>query len=136
MAMAAENQELQKREAQSVETVERTRSRQVFSPRADVYETGESIVVIADMPGVTEESVDITLEKNVLTIHGRVEIPDRQNYKLSYGEYEEGDYERSFALSEGVDRDRIQATVKDGVLRLVLPKSREAIARKIPVKAG
>jgi len=134
--MATETKELQKKDAGTVEQVERTRERQIFSPRADVYETGEEIVVMADMPGVREDSVDITLEKNVLTIQGKVEAPSREGYRLAYGEYEDGDYERSFALSEGVDRDHIKATVKDGVLRLALPKAKVAAARKIPVKAG
>ena len=134
--MTTTTQEIQKVEDQAVDNVENTRDREVFSPRADVLETGEAIVVVADMPGVVEDSVDITLEKNVLTIQGRVDAPEREGYKLTYGEYQDGDYERSFALSEGVDRDGIEATVKDGVLRLTLPKSKEAAARKIPVKAG
>jgi len=134
--MAAETREVQKAETQPVESTERTRSGQVFSPRADVYETAEAIVVVADIPGAKEDSVDITLEKNVLSIQGRVKSEERGGYKLTYGEYEEGDYERSFVLSEGVDRNKIEGTVKDGVLRLVLPKAKEAVARKIPVKAG
>ena len=134
--MTTATQEIQKTEEQKVETVEPTRSREVFSPRADVLETGEAFVVVADVPGVSEESVDITLEKNVLTIKGGVDVPEREGFKLTYGEYRDGDYERSFALSEGVDRDGIEATVSEGVLRLVLPKSKEAAARKIPVKAG
>jgi len=134
--MAAQSQELQKKEAQAVAGAERTRTRTVFSPRADVFETGEAIVVVADLPGVKEDGVDITLEKNVLTIAGRVDTPDRKPYKLAHSEYEEGDYERSFVLSQGVDQDGIKATVRNGVLRLVLPKAREAVARKIPVKAG
>jgi HSP20 family molecular chaperone IbpA len=134
--MATETKELQKTGTGTVEQAERTRERQVFSPRADVYETGEEIVVMADMPGVREDSVDITLEKNVLTIQGKVEAPSREGFQRAYGEFEDGDYERSFALSEGVDRNSIKATVKDGVLRLALPKAKEVAARKIPVKAG
>lgn len=133
--MATETKELQKTDTGTVQQAERTPERQVFSPRADVYETGEEIVVMADIPGVQEDSVDITLEKNVLTIQGTVDTPSHKGYRLAYGEFEDGDYERSFALSERVDRDKIQATVKDGVLRLVLPKAKETAARKIPVKA-
>jgi len=134
--MTTTTQEIQKAEEQAVDSVENTRDREVFSPRTDVFETGEAIVVVADMPGVVEDSVDITLEKNVLTIKGGVDVPEREGFKLTYGEYRDGDYERSFALSEGVDRDGIEAMVKDGVLRLTLPKSKETAARKIPVKAG
>jgi HSP20 family molecular chaperone IbpA len=134
--MSNPTEQMQTRPDESVERPEPTRSRQTFTPRADVHETAEAIVVTADMPGVTESSVDITLEKNVLTIQGTVTTPERSGYKLSYGECEDGDYERSFALSEGVDRDKIEASVKDGVLQLTLPKSKEAASRKIAVKAG
>ena len=134
--MATETKELQKTGTGTVEQTEQARERQVFSPRADIFDAGEEIVVMADMPGVQEDSVNITLEKNVLTIQGKVDATSREGFRLAYGEFEDGDYERSFALSEGVDRDGIQATVKDGVLRLALPKAKEAVARKIPVKAG
>jgi HSP20 family molecular chaperone IbpA len=80
--------------------------------------------------------VNVTLEKNVLTVRGDVATPTCEGHRLTYAEWESGDFERSFALSEGVDRDGISATVRNGVLRLTLPKAREALARKIPVKAG
>ena len=134
--MATKAKELQKAGTEAAQQTERRPERQVFSPRADVYETGDEIVVMADMPGVLEDSVDITLEKNVLTIQGKVDTPSHAGYRLAYGEFEDGDYKRSFALSEGVNQDGIEATVRDGVLRLVLAKAKEAAARKIPVKAG
>jgi HSP20 family molecular chaperone IbpA len=134
--MAADNQELQNRAAEEPTSPERTREAQVFSPQADVFETGDSIVVVADMPGVSEADVDITLERNILTISGHHPSTQREGYRMIYGEFEEGDYERSFALSEGVDRDSIEATVSNGVLRLTLPKAKEAATRKIPVRAS
>jgi HSP20 family molecular chaperone IbpA len=87
------------------------------------------------MPGVDESSVDITLEKNVLTIEGRVEWERPEGYELAYAEYGVGDYHRTFALSNEVDQSRIEATVRNGVLRLVLPKSEVAKTRKIAVRA-
>jgi HSP20 family protein len=127
--------DLEKREV--VETgVERTRDRLAFVPRADVYETDEAIVVVADMPGVDETSVDITLEENVLTINGLVESEQPEGHSLAYAEYQIGDYQRAFRLSDQVDRDGIQATIKDGVLRLHLPKITEARMRKIPITTG
>jgi len=134
--MTGQSSELSTAPERQVQETNQGRQRETYSPRADIYETGEAIVVMADMPGVAQDSVDITLEKNVLTIQGRVAPTDRSGYRMAYGEYEDGDYERSFALSEGVDRDAIQATVSDGVLKLVLPKARQAASRKIPVKAG
>ncbi len=114
---------------------EHIRNRRVFVPRSDIYETKETIVVLADMPGVNENSLDITLEKNVLTIHGYTAQQTEPRLNLVYSECPEGDYRRVFLLSEEVDRDGISATVKNGVLKLVLPKSVKAQARKIAVKA-
>lgn len=119
----------------SPQSGEQTRSSRVFTPRADVFEAKESIVVLADMPGVNESSIDITLEKNVLTIHGFTEPAAEEGLRLIYCEFPEGNYRRVFLLSEEIDRDGIQATVKNGVLKLILPKSVHARARKITVKA-
>lgn len=114
---------------------EHIRNKRVFAPRADVYETQETIVVLADMPGVNEASIDITLEKNVLTIQGFTSAPEVEGLRLIYCECPEANYRRVFLLSEEVDRDAIEATVKNGVLKLILPKSAKAQARKIHVKA-
>ena len=135
--MAETTKELQKKEAQAPERVERTRARTVFSPQVDIVEKKEEIVVTADMPGVDEKSVDINLEKNILTIFGAVEEDNLlTKHQLYYAEYGIGDYERVFTLSDEINRDRIQATVRNGVLNVILPKAEAAKSRKIAVKAG
>lgn len=126
--------EQEKQELKTPEGVERTRTRKAFSPRADIYETADAIIVLADMPGVDEKTVDITLEKNILTINGFVEWEPPKGHALTYAEYEVGDYQRVFTLADAVDRDAIQATMKNGVLRLTLPKSRAAKTKKINVQ--
>jgi len=88
------------------------------------------------MPGVDDKSVEITLEKNILTITGRVEPLQNNGHRLDYAEYDIGDYQRAFALSEEVARDGITATVKNGVLKLTLPKAPQARTRKIEVKGS
>jgi HSP20 family molecular chaperone IbpA len=132
---ALQVQDTEKRKVAETGT-ERTRDRLAFVPRADIYETGEAIVVVADMPGIDENSVEITLENNVLTINGYVEAMQPESHSLAYAEYEVGDYQRAFTLSDQIDRDGIEAVVKDGVLRLHLPKVAEAKKRKISIKAG
>ena len=136
--MADERKELEvkKEEAVTVEEGERTRECPVYVPRADIYETDDQVTVIADMPGVDETLVDITLEKNTLTIRGFIEPEAHEGYTLSYAEYGVGDYERSFVLSNEIDREKIEASVKDGVLHLVLPKLDTARVRKIQVKTS
>ncbi len=133
--MTAATQDVIKKEAANQEGVERTRPRKVFTPAVDILEKKDEIVVTADMPGVDERSVDITLEKNILTINGRVEPEIPEGYRLAFSEYGIGDYQRAFTISEEIDRDRIEASVKNGVLRLVLPKAAEAKTRKIAVSA-
>ena len=113
---------------------ERTRSRPVFVPRADIFETPDHVVLLIDMPGVASDGVDITLEKRTLAIRGYVADQQHQNYRQVYAEYGVGDYERVFTLSEDIDRDGIEASQKNGVLRLGLPKAAPAKARKIPLK--
>jgi HSP20 family protein len=128
--------EAEKQEVETVDGTERTRARRAYVPRVDIYETDDAIILLTDMPGVDENSVDIMLEKNVLTINGYVHVDDPDNYSLSYAEYESGDYERSFNLSNEIDREKIEATVKNGVLRLLLPKAAPAKTRKITVKGS
>lgn len=130
--------EPQDTEKQEVATMgaERTRDRLAFVPRADIYETDEGISVVTDMPGVDEKSIEIVLEDNVLNINGYVEPMQPEGHSLALAEYRIGDFERSFTLSDKIDRDCIEATVKDGVLRLYLPKIAEARVRTIPIKAG
>jgi HSP20 family protein len=137
--MSQESREIQVQDAekQVAETeAERTRDRPAFVPRADIYETDEAIFVVADMPGVDEGSLDITLEKGVLTLNGAVEPAAPEGYGLAYAEYRVGDYVRSFSLSDEIDQEAIEATLKDGVLRLKLHKITEARIKKIAVKAG
>jgi HSP20 family molecular chaperone IbpA len=134
-----EKQELQpteKQELQSTEGVERTRTGRVYIPRADIYSTADDYIIIADMPGVDENSIDVTLDRDVLEINGFVEPPQQlENYNLAYAEYGIGDYQRRFNIPDEIDRDQIEATMKDGVLRIKLPKALEVKTKKIAVKA-
>jgi HSP20 family protein len=136
MAKKDQAMEVQKQEEVPTEEMERTRSRRSFVPRADIYETDKEIFVLADVPGANENTIDITLEKNVLTINAYIEPTIPSGFDVAYAEYEEGDYQRSFRLSDEIDRDKIEATVTEGVLRLRLPKSQEAKTKKISVKTG
>lgn len=137
MAMNAEMQAQQATKQEATESgVEQTRDRRVFVPRVDIYESGDDLILVADMPGVDENNVDITLEQDRLTIVGQVDPVTPNGYTLAYAEYAEGDYRRTFTLSNEIDRDHIEATMSNGVLRLRLPKAAPAKARKIAVKAA
>ena len=109
--------------------------RPVFRPSVDILDTPQEVVLVADVPGVDEAHLDVTLDKNVLTIHGTVEPPAFEGYTPVRNEYGVGDFERVFTLSDDVSRDGIEATVKDGVLLLRLPKTAHSMRRKINVVA-
>jgi HSP20 family protein len=108
-----------------------------FQPSFEIKETRDSYVFKADMPGVAEKDIDISLTGNRLTISGRRECEDRNEderyfaYECSYGSFV-----RSFTLPDGVDGEHVNAELKDGVLTLVIPKRPETQPRKIAVKGG
>ena len=134
--MAQEVGTVSQRTPATTEGAQRMPPRPVFLPPADIYETNDAIVVMAEMPGVGPDGVDITLERRVLTIRGRSSANERTGYQRVYNEYADGDYERVFTLSEAIDRDKIEATLRDGVLHLVLPKAEPARARRIELKTS
>jgi HSP20 family protein len=134
MAKKDQTMDVQKQEEAPADEMERTRSHRSFVPKADIYETEKDIIVLTDIPGANEKTVDVTLEKNVLSINAYIEPSIPSGFDIAYAEYEEGDYQRSFRLSNEIDRDKIEAIVSDGVLRLRLPKSQEAATKKIAVK--
>ena len=108
----------------------------VFVPRVDIRKTDVEVLLEADMPGVDENSVDIALAGHELTITGRFVPEPAQGYSLTYQEYTSGHYERDFTLGDTIDRTGIKAAVKDGVLRLTLPKAKEVQPKRIAIKAG
>ena len=115
---------------------ERTEDRPVFTPYVDIYEDSDGLTLVADMPGVPAEGVDVRVEKETLTIRGAVPEFSLKGGQPLYAEYRTGDYQRSFTISHAVDTQKIDAAMKDGVLTLRLPKAEQAKERRIPVKAG
>jgi len=136
MTEEAKVMEVQEQERVPEERTERIRDKACYLPQSDIFETEENYYLVLDMPGVEENSIDITLEKNTLTINGYTDVKSPEGYSLARAEYNIGDYERSFRLTDQIDRDNIEASYENGVLRLSLPKAEEAKARKIEVKTG
>jgi HSP20 family protein len=128
--------ELQVVEKREVDTPsENIRNVPVFAPPVDICEAEAELVVIADMPGVPMENVEIDLTGDQLTIRGRALVGNGGNGSVLLSEYREGDCYRQFNLSKAIDREKIEATMKDGVLKVVLPKTEAARPRKITVKS-
>ena len=114
---------------------ERTRNRPVYVPWVDIVVTGDALELYADMPGVNRDSVEVTLEQRVLSLRGRAGVSVPEGLAPLYLEYEPGDYERSFTLSDAVDPGGIEARMRAGVLHLRLPKAGPAKRQRIEVKA-
>ncbi len=109
----------------------------VFAPAADITEQSDAFELVADMPGVDEQHITIDLEDDVLTVRGQaLAAADLDEKRLVYSEFATGDYRRVFRIGRKIDREGIRAGVKNGVLRIRLPKAKEARARRIPVEAA
>ncbi|MFO1127051.1 MAG: Hsp20/alpha crystallin family protein [Rhodospirillales bacterium] len=117
-------------------SAETTRTRPVHRPIADIYETKDALVVVLELPGVDADGLNVTLDKRVLTVSGRTSAGTPKGAALTLSEYRVADFERSFTLAETIDTDRIEANLKDGVLKVTLPKAGPAPARAIHVNAG
>lgn len=113
-------------------TTENIRPGLVFRPDVDILERPDAYVIHADMPGASQETVDINLDKGVLTLDARLAEPDQDPRPL-HAEYRSGSYHREFRISEDIDPSAVSATMKDGVLELLLPKSAESQPRRIAV---
>lgn len=140
-----ETREIQPRDKEVLVT-EDARAGIVFRPDVDILEEPDAFVIHADMPGASEETVDVQLEKGVLTLHARMaSAPSEPTAGASaapartrplYAEYREGSYFREFRLSEDIDAAAVSAKMKDGVLELRLPKSAKHKPRRIEVRAA
>jgi HSP20 family protein len=129
------DKELQPKEKETAPVKsEATRPGKVFLPAVDIYETAEAIVVLADMPGVPADKVSIDLKEGQLTLSGEIAPPQGNQEHLLVQEYDTGNFLREFTLGQLVDQSRIEAAMKDGVLRLTLPKVEKAKPRKIEIK--
>jgi HSP20 family protein len=132
--MTENSMQVEKDELMGPET-EQTRDRRVFSPATDIYETDDEILLMVDLPGAKEDNVDITLEKDILSIDAIVEVDPPEGFSLRYAEYAVGDYHRKFRLAKLVDPESITAIFQDGVLKLTLAKSSFSHTRKIAIQA-
>lgn len=107
----------------------------VFTPRVDIYETKDELLLYADMPGVKPGDADVRFENGELVLHGRFTAnTDGRNFLLQ--EYAVGDFYRAFTITEDIDASKISAEMKNGVLTLHLPKAEAVKPRKIAVKAS
>jgi HSP20 family molecular chaperone IbpA len=120
-----ENREVQTQEPDSV-----------LRAPVDIFEDTEGITLLADMPGVNKDSLNLQVDKDSLIVEGDARIDMPEGMEALYADVRSTRYRRSFALSGELETDRIDASLKDGVLRVRIPKRAEARPRKIEIRAG
>jgi HSP20 family molecular chaperone IbpA len=110
--------------------------RMLFKPPIDIRESEDGLVLEADLPGVSLETLELQVENNKLTLFGRVTPRVPEDARPLHREYHVGDFLRSFILSDNVDHDRITAKLTNGVLRVELPRTEQTEPRRIQVSGG
>ena len=136
MADISKSLKSEKAQAQEAALAERTKDRRTYVPAVDILEDADNLYIHADMPGADDKSVNVSLENDVLTIEAQARDVSFDKHDVTYAEYGVGDYYRVFTLNETVDRDKIEARMKNGVLNIVLPKAEAVKPRSIPIKVG
>jgi HSP20 family molecular chaperone IbpA len=126
-------QDLRVQKKREVES-ETTMPLRVFLPATDIYETPESLIVNLEMPGVDKDRVHIQVEDGTLQVEGQLDFARYEGLQPLYTEYNIGHFSRNFRLPNQIDQGKIEATMKDGVLSIALPKVEQAKPRKISIK--
>ena len=109
---------------------------QAILPAVDIFENEAGITVLAEMPGVSRDLLDVHIDSDTLSIEGRAIIPVPEGMDAIHADIRSTRYQRSFSLSRELDTDRIEAGLKDGVLTLRIPKREEHRPRRIEVQTG
>ena len=135
-AAVRQNSEVSK--TQDNANIERTERAQSLDlrPAADIHETKDGAVIYLDLPGVNKDSLDINVDSDVLTIKGGLNLNTPNDLNPTYMDVHAGVYSRKFTLSAELDSSKIDANLKDGVLKLVIPRSEKHKPRKIKVKTA
>lgn len=106
------------------------------SPATDIIEQADGFHILMDLPGVPPDGLTIDLEENEVTVTGRSSYAPAGNDRRMHAEFDAVEFVRTFTLSDMVDRERIRAVLKDGVLNLFLPKAEAAKPRRIEISQG
>lgn len=128
------NKDVQKKEQAVPHNVERINDKPVFVPAVDIIEDDNGFRIIADIPGANKDSINVKFEKDILTIQAEC-LDDESKGETVYSEYQTGNYERTFRVTDDIDAEKIEANYSKGVLTLTLPKAASVKPRKIQVKA-
>ena len=108
-----------------------------FVPAVDIFEDDNSVTLLAEMPGIGKNGLEVKLDDGTLSIDGSIPVANEMEGKtVLLQEFESGNYTRKFTISETIDQDKIEAVMANGILKLVLPKIEPAKPKKIEIKTG
>jgi len=113
---------------------EKTIPARFYVPSTDIFETGDALKIVMEVPGVPKDAVDVNVENDVLSVEARIETTNYNGLEPVYTEYPVGHFARSFTLPEQVDQHNITALLEDGVLTLTLNKRPETKPRRIAIQ--
>lgn len=116
------------------ELADRTTECVCYTPYVDIFENETELTLVADMPGVSKDALNVSLENDLLTIEGKINTGKYEDMRPVYSEYNIGNFYRRFTVSDEIDKDRIQAKITDGRLTLSLPKTERAKPRQISIR--
>lgn len=129
--MAAEKEKaLSKKDERSLSEI----AKGALVPPVDIFEDEERVTLFADLPGVAKDDLNLQIDKDTLQIYGKVPRTASEPGAYLYTEFPAKDFYRAFTIGEEIDRDKISASVSNGVLKLILPKTERAKPRKIEIK--
>ncbi|MBB2984589.1 MAG: Hsp20/alpha crystallin family protein [Paraburkholderia tropica] len=130
--------ELSKRDPSAVTRTgnEPSARRMTITPAVDIYEDSQGVTLWADLPGVTRDKLDVRVHDGNLAIEAEAVVPTPANLRLQHAEVREPRFARTFTLSPDFDTSKIEANLKDGVLKLTIPRRDEARPRRIEVRTG
>jgi HSP20 family protein len=136
MKETAMSNAVQNQSERNPSTAQQRPQQQHVVPPVDVFENDASITLLADLPGVTREQLQVRVDGETLVLEAVAATSAPERMELVYGEAQSSTYRRQFTLSRELDAGRIEAQLRDGVLRLTIPKAEEARPRKIQVQVG
>lgn len=119
-----------------VQTKKKNTPQRVVIPRIDLFETANGYVLLADLPGVKGDHLEVTVEKDILTLSGSVEAQEREGFRQVYSDRPVTNYQGRFKLHKDIDRETIEAELKNGVLKLTFNKVAPAVKTSISIKTS
>jgi HSP20 family molecular chaperone IbpA len=130
----SQQQSQQKSQGMPAQSPRAAESEPGLRPPVDIFEDSDGLSLIADLPGVSRERLNVRVEHNTLVVEGAIEIPLPEQMQAVYADIRSTHYERRFALSDELDTEKIEASLKDGVLTVRIPKRTETKPRRIEIK--